>query len=155
MWGDEQEQRAAHPAPTVSSRDGVAGVYPPAVLKMAERAREAGWDVRQQYARGCSMHGSTGRPLAEADSYALIFFGHPLTDAGAYAVYRGGGWKSINIAGRALGSVTDLAQWLAAGGQVATDWFEAVAQRMRDAEQAKKAAPKKAAAGAKRRESGG
>lgn len=116
----------AHPAPSVSSRAHWGAEYPSAVLKLAERAREALWEVRQQYARGCGVHGGTGRPLAEADSFALVFYGHPLTDAGAYAVYSGGSWKSINIAGRALGTVTDLDHWLSVGGAVEPLWFEHV-----------------------------
>jgi hypothetical protein len=106
-----------HPAPAVSSREGVQGTqYPSAVLKLAERAREAGWEVRQQYAKGRGVHGSTGRPLAEKESFALVFHSHPMTAAGAYAVYRGGAWASVNAAGRMLGGVTELEQWLMGAG---------------------------------------
>lgn len=123
-----------HPRPSVGSRDTWVGQYPSAVLKVAQRAREAGWDVRQQYARGCAVHGSTGRPLKEAASYALIFYSHPMTDAGAYAVYRGGTWGSVNIAGRLTGGVTDLLEWLEAGGQPPAGWWERLAQRLQDAQ---------------------
>jgi hypothetical protein len=103
-----------HPEPVVSSREGrIGGSVPTAVLRLQEKAFEWGWDVRLQYARGRTMHGSTGRPLAEKDSYALIFSGHPMTDAGAYAVYRGGAWDSVNVAGRMVGGVTQLSAWLA------------------------------------------
>lgn len=116
----------SHPKPAVSSRDGVEGVYPSAVLKLAERAREASWEVRQQYARGCGVHGSTGRALLEAESFALIFYGHPMTNSGAYAVYRGGSWRSVNIAGMAIGGVSDLLHWLETGGRVNGEahWFQ-------------------------------
>lgn len=110
-----------HPAPAVSSREGVAGQYPSAVLKLAERAREAGWEVRQQYAKGNGVHGSTGRPLAVKESYALVFHSHPMTAHGAYAVYRGGSWASVNAAGRMLGGVMLLEQWLGSGGQAVLD----------------------------------
>jgi hypothetical protein len=122
-----------HPAPSVSSRDGVGTQYPSAVLKVAERARGAGWKVRPQYARGCGVHGSTGRPLAEADRYALVFHSHPMTDAGAYAVHSGGSWKSVNIAGRALGTITDLEYWLSVCGEVDLLWFEHVRAAVDDA----------------------
>jgi hypothetical protein len=90
--------------------------YPSAVLKLAERAREAGWEVRQQYAKGRTMHGSTGRPLAEKESYALVFHSHPMTDFSAYAVYRGGSWDSVNAGGRMLKGVTELEKWLMGAG---------------------------------------
>lgn len=147
-------ERSEHPAPSVSSRERMAGTYPSAVLKVAERAREAGWEVRQQYARGCPVHGSTGRPLAEADSFALVFYGHPMTDAGAYAVYRGDSWKSINIAGMALGSVTDLAYWLSVGGAAEALWFQHIRALDEHAEYLKAQAPK-APAKKKAKESGG
>jgi hypothetical protein len=115
-----------HPEPAVSSREGMEGTqYPSAVLKLAERAREAGWEVRRQYARGRTMHGSTGRPLAEKDSYALVFHSHPMTDAGAYAVYRGDAWASVNAGGRVWKGVTLLEQWLLSGGQAVLDVDEA------------------------------
>lgn len=136
---------AEHPAPSVSSRDGVAAVYPSAVLKVAQRAREAGWEVRQQYSRGCGVHGSTGRPLAEADWYGLIFYGHPMTDARAHAVYSGGSWKSVNIAGKTLGGVTDLVYWLESGGRVEDQahWFQHIRALADDAAWVKARAPKK------------
>ena len=114
----------SHPAPAVGSRERVAATYPSPVLKLAERAREAGWRVRMQYARGCSVHGATGQPLAEKESFALVFYGHEKTGEGAYAVYRGGVWDSVNIGGRILGGVTDLLHWLECGGRPDQLWLE-------------------------------
>jgi hypothetical protein len=101
-----------HPEPAVSSREGREGVYPSAVLKLAERAREAGWEVRQQYARGRGVHGSTGRPLAEKESWALVFHSHSMTALTGYAVYRGGSWDSCVAGGRLVKGVTPLIEWL-------------------------------------------
>ena len=107
-----------HPAPTVSSREGRDAVLcPAAVLKLAERAREAGWEVRLQYAKGRGVHGSTGRPLAEKESFALVFHSHPMTALGAYAVYRGGSWDSCSAGGKLVKGVTPLVAWLEQAGE--------------------------------------
>lgn len=101
-----------HPEPAVSSREGREAQYPSAVLKLAERAREAGWEVRQQYARGRGVHGSTGRPLAEKESYALVLHSHPMTAQTGYAVYRSESWASCVAGGRLVKGVTELVEWL-------------------------------------------
>lgn len=102
-----------HPEPAVSSRTGGdGGVVPSAVMKLQERAREAGWEVRLQYAKGRAVHGSTGRPLAEKESWALVFHSHPMAGKGAYAVYRGGAWDSVNVAGKLAKGVTPLVEFL-------------------------------------------
>lgn len=166
IWPELLEQLPAHPAPAVTSRqpEPEGARYPSAVLKLAERAREAGWQVLQQYARGNGVHGGHGRATAVRDSYALRFGGHPLTHRQAYAVYHGAAWKSIALRGPDLppftgASVTDLAEFLehplwTQGELVA--WVQAIRQRLADKAEAKAAAPRKAATGsAARREVGG
>lgn len=76
-----------YPAPAVTSLQESAFLAPAPVHQLAEMAREAGWDVRTQYAQGYPPHGSTGRPGALKDSIAVIFGNHPLTDRQAYACY--------------------------------------------------------------------
>lgn len=82
-----RQEREPYPAPMVTSRQESAFLAPAPALKLAEFAREAGWDVRMQYAQGYPPHGSTGRPGALRDSIAVIFGNHPLTDRQAYACY--------------------------------------------------------------------
>lgn len=123
-WAVEREP---YPAPLINSRGPMALTFPlPApVLKLAEFAREAGWDVRMQYAQGYPPHGSTGRPGALKDSIAVIFGGHPLQPFRAgYACYEktasgsDWAWDGIVIQGADLPSfsgcgVTELKEFLA------------------------------------------
>ncbi len=129
-------------APVVSSRDGAEPVrWPGAVLKLAEFALEAGWQVRRQYARGVMPHGTTGRQNgAVKDSFAVIMWGWRGRADGvrAYAVYRGTGWDSVCMVreGRgpvAGGSVTDLREWLCVGGAMPDMWWLEVEARALDA----------------------
>jgi hypothetical protein len=132
---------AIFPAPAVTSRDipPVPVTYPSAVLKLAERAREAGWEVHQQYARGCGTHGATGRPLAERDTFALIFHSHPMTERRAYAVRTADTWKSVCVYGPDLPpvlelGVTELEMWLgqaALTGEEMAAWLAALLAGMR------------------------
>jgi hypothetical protein len=119
------EVREAYPAPEVTTRGGwppdIAVPSPAALL--AEHAREASWEVRLAYSRGCAPHGSTGRPLGLKHYISLRFGGHPMTDCQAYAVYSksvtGGtwSWEDICIWGpdlRPFGmcSLAELKDWL-------------------------------------------
>lgn len=94
-----------YPAPVTTSREVSAFPMPQPVMSLAEFAREAGWDVRVQYAQGYPPHGSTGRPGALKDSIAIIFGGHPITDRQAYACYEKTAsgsawtWNGISIRG--------------------------------------------------------
>jgi hypothetical protein len=150
----EPEGIAAHPEPAVDSRTAAAGgsvhpQYPSAVLRLAEEALEAGWQVHRQYARGRTAHATTGKPLAERDSFALVFHGHPMTDRGAYAVHRGGAWDSVNVGGVMAAGVTELRWWLLAGGQedpLRAAHGEAL---LEEAARKKRAAPKKVASSKK------
>jgi hypothetical protein len=83
--------RVPYPAPAVSSRDGEAPPFdmPGAVLKLAEKAREAGWEVQVTYARGNPAHGTTGRPTGVAHTLAVRCGGH-ITGRRAVAVYKRG-----------------------------------------------------------------
>lgn len=155
VWDDDQSLPPHPPAERVSRDAEPPGAfYPSAVLKLAERAREAGWEVRQQSARGAGTHGSTGRALAVKTTYALIFSKHPLTDAGAYAVHDGKVWKSVNIGGVLIGGISDLQAWLLAGGQLDEAWWAELRARRDAAAVKRKAAPKAKTSGA-RAESGG
>lgn len=95
-----------YPEPVINSRQESAFLAPAPVLKLAEVAREAGWDVRMQYAQGYPPHGSTGLPGALKDSIAVIFGGHPLQPFRAgYACYEktasgsAWSWNGIMIQG--------------------------------------------------------
>ncbi len=155
-----------HPAPEVSSRDEEPGgaLYPSAVLKMAQRAREAGWDVVQQYARGAFPHATTGRPTAVRDSYALRMR-HLSTGALAVMVYRDKGWSSVWLRSRhhatwfGLAGATDASAWLLAGGEVEERWYVEIRARVEAYAIAKnlkaKASARGRSAGGARGESGG
>lgn len=139
-----------HPAPEVSSREGrVPAAWPGPVFKLAQEAREWGWEVSQQWSRGHGVHGSTGRPTALKDRYALRFGLHPLTDARAYAVHAGGAWESCRLSDPMVGlSVTELRHWLECGGQVEPGWFAELAARAAEvAARPRKPAKKKAKEG--------
>lgn len=131
----ELSGRTGHPAPVVSSRDGVVGDTPSAVATLAADARAAGWEARVQFARGCFPHGTTGAPTMERESFAVLM----RRDAwGAYAVHVGAGWRSVMLWGVALpwfplASVTDLREWLAAPGR-GPEWYDAIRERVRLAE---------------------
>lgn len=81
--------REPFPAPVRTSRSPLAEMMatPDAALRLAEFAREHGWEVRTQFAQGHYPHATTGRPGALKDTIALRFGGHGLTDRQAFAVY--------------------------------------------------------------------
>lgn len=105
---------------------------------MAVRARELGWDVRVQTSRGARPDARTGRPLKVATYWALVLS----FDGGrraAYAVRDADTWKSIMLWGSdfpffPLGSVTDLRAYIEARGDVDAAWFDAIRERLADAE---------------------
>lgn len=151
MWVQILEQPNVHPAPEVLGKWGaeMPDLAPEPVLKLAELAREAGWEVRVSRARGNGVHGSTGRPTALRDSIALSFGLHPLSPGTqAVCVYvrpaSGGTWSwgSVWLWGRELPhfglcGFTELKEWLAAGGQVPGDWYAQVRARVAGAENLK------------------
>jgi len=115
---------APHPAPERSSRDEEpeGAPYPPAVLKMAQRATEAGFRVRLQSAVGCGVHGATGAPLPVKATYAVVMSG---PRGAAYAVHDGSAWKSVMIvdsAGWLLLPMTRLTEWINARPSVPAGW---------------------------------
>jgi hypothetical protein len=62
----------------------------------------------------------------------------------AWAVYRGGAWKFVWMTGRdlppfGLGGVTDLREWLADPGKLAS-WYDTIRERVRLAEVRRKEA---------------
>jgi len=137
-------ERAAHPAPIVSSRDRLMPEKVPApVTSLAEYAREKGWDVLTQYAKGQSVHGTTGKPTALVESFAVRMF---LGDRAANAVYVGGSswtWKSVWIISNdhapfGKAGVSELKEWLAAQGDVSPEWFTEIAEKREDQERRQK-----------------
>lgn len=122
----------AFPAPEVTSRDCWDGCDAPAVVeKLAQRARAAGWRVKAQRSRGCFPNAATGRPSAPRDLYALRF---RKGGAAAYAVRDGDAWSSVMLWSNErtwfpLASVTDLGEYLAAGGEVSDEWFDEIRYR--------------------------
>lgn len=165
QYNELVQGKEPYPAPVVTSRQESAFLAPAPVLKLAEFAREAGWDVRTQYAQGYPPHGSTGRPGALRDSIAVCFGNHPLTDRQAYACYEkaasgsGWAWNGIMIRGSDLPpfagcGVEELKHFLATPGMFAHDLKGWVAQivakraaadeatKLRAKERAKTAMPK-------------
>lgn len=139
-------ERAPFPAPLVTSRDpwdGVTGC-PAVVLQRAESARKASWAVRVQRSRGCAPHASHGAPGAVKWRYAIRF---ARAGRGAYAVHDGSAWKSVMLWGRdrtmfALASVTDLGEYIEAGGEMNDAWYAAIRARLTEAERRKREAAK-------------
>lgn len=133
-----------HPAPVVTSRDAMPDgvVQPGPVRKLAQQAREAGWQVLVQYADGHGIHGTTGRPTARRQSFAVRM---QCDGKRAVAVYKIGStavWDGIWIFGDRApfghAGVTELEQYLAAGGAVSPEWFAEIVQRRDTAEERKK-----------------
>lgn len=137
-------ERAAFPAPEVTSRDpwdGVTGC-PATVLDRAESARKALWAVRVQRSRGCAPHAAHGAAGAVKWRYAVRF---ARAGRGAYAVHDGTAWKSVMLWGRdrtmfALASVTDLGEYIAASGEMDDAWYDAIRARVIAADQRKREA---------------
>src|SRR5688572_22408840 len=130
----EAGERSQHPAPELITEWGDAAghvLIPTAVLKLSEQAREAGWEVRVRYARG-----TLAKTLVH--SLAVSFADHPLGVGSAVAVYakavNGAGawsWRSVWLWGPQLkhfgaAGVTELREWLLAGGQVEPRWYAEV-----------------------------
>lgn len=136
--------REPFPTPLVTSRDpwdGVTGA-PSAVLKLAESARAASWTVGVQRSRGSAPHASHGAPGAVKWRYAVKL---RQGGASAYAVHDESAWKSVMLWGDvrtwfALASVTDLQEYIRAGGMMDDSWYDAIRERVRLANERKKAA---------------
>jgi hypothetical protein len=133
---------SGHPAPAVIGCWGteVPELCPEPVLKLAELAREAGWEVRFSYARGNGVHGATGRPTAVRHNIAVSFGRHPMTDAQAVATYvkaaAGSGtwsWESVWLWGPALPhfglcGLAELKHWLTQ--ETPEQWYAEVRWRV-------------------------
>jgi hypothetical protein len=120
------------PVPEVTSRDCWDRTDAPAVVtKLAEKARKAGWRVKAQRSRGCFPNAATGRPSAPRDLFAIILGNGRHS---AYAVRDGDTWSSVMLWGHdrtwfSLASVTDLEQYLTAGGEMSDEWFAEIRAR--------------------------
>jgi hypothetical protein len=131
----------AFPAPEVTSRDEWDRTGAPAVVtKLAEKARTAGWQVKAQRSRGCFPNAATGRPSAPRDLHALVFGNGRYS---AYTVRDGDTWSSVMLWGHdrtwfSLASMTDLGEYLAAGGEMSDEWFSGIRNRDALAAQRKK-----------------
>jgi len=145
MLGQGYPVRAAlvadqYPSPEITSREPWDGAgVPLAVAKRAESAVAARWDVRVQRSRGCAPNAANGRPGVVKTRFALVL-GNGY--ASAYAVHDGSSWKSIMLwsAERPwfpLATVTDLGEYIAAGGKMNDEWFDAI--RRREAEKKRSA----------------
>lgn len=136
------ESVSEYPAPVVSSRDGVEpATWPAPVLTLVRDAQRLGWSVVKAYARGRMPHGTTGKPLAERDSFSVRFARGTWQ---GYAVYAASAWKSIMITGAALPPFgkcgrTDLGTWLAGPEALGPDWYDAIRARLAQQEADRKA----------------
>lgn len=136
-------EREAFPAPEVTSRDPWDGDgCPSPVLKLAQKAREASWSVRVQRSRGSAPHATTGHPGAVKWRYALVL---SRADGAwsAYAVHDGASWASVMLWGASrawfpLASVTDLAEYVAAGGEMPESWYAGIRERVAGADERRK-----------------
>lgn len=166
----EEEPLPEWPAPEVSSGDpwpeGVPAPGP--VLKLAEEAREAGWEVATRYSCGFGAYRAGNWQREEMISVRMQ--GHPLSGRCAFAIYRrtagvkpgAWAWSQVYLWGPdlppfGLCNVTELRQYLQCGGQVDDLWLRRARKRVRDAEaQAKiRAAERPKKASARKAEQGG
>lgn len=94
IWPDDGEELPEHPAPEVTSRDPMpeSVKIPSAVLKMRDWIAARGWEAGITYAKGNPIHGTTGKPLAVKESFAVraAFGGFRVV-----AVHMGGSWGSM------------------------------------------------------------
>lgn len=129
----QRATEAGYPAPRVTSRDPWDGAgMPSAVAKQAESARAASWSVRVQRSRGNAPHASHGAPGALKWRYAIVL---RKDDAAAYAVHDGSGWVSVMLWSTArpwfpYASITDLGEYVEAGGKMDDRWFSAIRERV-------------------------
>lgn len=154
VWSKVMPPTARHPEPEVHGvwfRFGTPvdyGLLPDPVLRLAELAREASWEVRVCYARGNGVHGTTGRPTGVRHVIAIAFGRHPLADAQGVCTYvkpaSGGSWtwESVWLWGPELKhfglcSQAELKHWLKEGAQVEPEWYGEVRARVRGAENLK------------------
>jgi hypothetical protein len=131
------------PAPVLTSRDEASKELPipSAVRKLAERAVAASWDVRVQTSMGCVPNAAHGAPGAVKTLHAVV---GRRGQRAFNAVHDGLKWKimvwSDTIPWFPSCSVTDLDQWIKGYDHDQWPaWIEAVRQRVRAAEAAKKA----------------
>lgn len=131
------------PAPEVTSREPWNGEGTPSpVLKLAEKARAASWAVRVQRSRGCAPHAATGRAGALKWRYAVVL-ARPDGAWSAYAVHDGASWGSVMLWGSTrpwfpMASVTDLVEYVAAGGEMPESWYAGIRERAAGAEERRK-----------------
>jgi hypothetical protein len=129
----QRAAEAGYPAPEVTSRDPWDGTGAPStVAKQAERARAASWDVRVQRSRGNAPHATHGAPGALKWRYAIVL---RQGDASAYAVHDGTGWVSVMLWGANIpwfpyASITDLGEYVDAGGKMDDRWFASIRDRV-------------------------
>lgn len=132
----------AYPAPEVTSRQAWGGEGAPLpVRKLAQRAAEAGWNVRVQRSRGSLPHATHGAPGAVKTTYAVV------ASSGRrsfYAVNDGTTWKTIMVWSDTISwfpscSVTDLYQWIKGHDHDQWPaWIEAIKKRVAEQEALKK-----------------
>lgn len=142
------EASEEYPAPAVSSREGcepasLGSDWPAPVLALEREARGCGWGTRRAYARGRFPHGSTGKPLAERETFS-VRFGRDRWQG--YAIYAAGAWASIMVTGKDLPPFaalnrTELSAWLASPRAAGDEFYDVVRERVRlAAERAKQRA---------------
>lgn len=149
MQGPPVIERAPFPAALVSSRVySEESACPSPAQGLAARARAAGWLVKVQGSVGHTPHATTGRPSAAAKALWGVVMRSADGLAGAYAVYEQGAasWKSVMLWGRVphfpYASVTELGEYLAAGGRMEPSWYAGIRRRVGTAEARRKAAAK-------------
>lgn len=133
-----------HPTPVTTSRDEMPEgiVQPGPVLKLAQRAREAGWQVYVQYADGYGIHSRLGTPTARVQSFAVRAQCAGKRVVAVYKISSAAVWDGIWIFGDRApfgkAGVTELEQYIDVGGAVPPEWFAEIVQRRDTAEERKK-----------------
>src|SRR4051812_3435918 len=136
------------PPPVVSSRDMLPRnfVFPSPVFTLAQYAAGEGWIYRAQYSRGYAV--KYRGAWQEEELCALRF---ERDTYGAFAIYRTIAgrnswiWRDVWMWGSTLlpfgqGNVTDLRDWLAAGGEQPELWYRVIVARVAEQDARRKQA---------------
>jgi hypothetical protein len=133
------------PPPITTSRDPLPREVPAPVLALALYGEAQSWLYRIQYSRGYAVK---YRGAWQPEELFAVRFSH-LSGFGAFAVYRSIAgretwtWRDVWMWGVTLlpfgqGGVTDLKEWLAAGGRQPDSWYGVISARVAEQEQRRK-----------------
>jgi len=139
---------AVEPVPEVTTRDRAPSTPPQPVIKLQRAAEGAGWAAEIGYSRGPERAVRVGT-YKMTEAHGLYVPAHPSTGWRFIAIYHhtvgkpNWQWRiSIRRPGQLVGpglgavfthaTITDLAQFVTARGDVGTPWFKAVQARVEE-----------------------